>query len=149
MTQIAAPGEGRPFSVGADRILVKVEADRTGDALSMVEYESAPGVPGPPLHVHRVFHEIWYILEGEVEFRVEDRTVRAGVGTVLHVPPGAAHTFTNVGAGQARWIGIFSPGRYVRLVEEVGKAFSDTPGPPDEAKLLKAGADWDMEIVEP
>lgn len=148
MTHVSEAGAGRHFSIGADQVLVKVEGDETADALTVIEYECAPGMPGPPLHVHRVVHEIWYILEGDVEFRVEDRTARAGAGTVLHVSPGTPHTFTNVGSATARWVGIFSPGRYVRLIEEIGKAFPDGGGPPDEAKIAAAGAAWDMEVVE-
>lgn len=148
MTHVADPGQGRRFSIGGDLVSVKVEGDATGDALSMIEYECPPGMPGPPLHVHRIVHEIWFILEGTVEFRVDHRTVRAGRGTTLHVSPGTAHSFTNVGEGTARWIGIFSPGRYVRLVEEIGKAFPPGGGPPDGGKVLAAGREWDMEIVE-
>jgi mannose-6-phosphate isomerase-like protein (cupin superfamily) len=141
------PGEGRAFNVGPDRVTVKADADRTSDALSMIEYEAAPGVPGPPPHVHRVVHEVWYILEGAVEFYSGDRTLRAGPGSFLHVPPGVPHTFANVGDGPARWIGIFSPGRFSRLLEEIAKAFPAEPGPPDEAQILRAFADYDTEIV--
>ena len=89
------------------------------------------------------------MLAGEVEFTIGDRTVRAGAGAALHVPPGTVHTFANVGDVPAKWIGIFSPGRFVALIEEIGKAFPPGDGPPDEAKLMAAFSAYDTEVVEP
>jgi quercetin dioxygenase-like cupin family protein len=140
-------GEGRTFTVGPDKASVKVEAEGTGDAFSLVEYVAAPGVPGPPPHTHRVVSETFYILEGEVEFLAGDTVRTLARGAVAFVPPGVTHTFSNKGPKFARWIGIFSPGRYMALVEEVGKAFPAGGGPPDEAMLLKAFAEYDTEIV--
>jgi mannose-6-phosphate isomerase-like protein (cupin superfamily) len=141
------PGEGRTFPVGADRATAKVEADATGDAFALAEYEAAPGVPGPPLHVHRIITETFYILDGEVEFRSGGKTQKLGRGSLAFVPPGVEHTFANNGGAVARWIGIFTPGRYIALIEEIGKAFPAGGGAPDEAVLMKAFADWDTEVV--
>ena len=150
MTQGAifhGPGEGRSFSVGADSASAKVEPDATSDAFSLVEYSAAPGVPGPPLHVHRVVSETFYVLDGEVEFRAEGKSRKLVRGSVAFVPPGVVHTFSNVGDGVARWVGIFSPGRFVRIIEAIGEAFPAEGGPPDEAKLMSAFAEWDTEVV--
>lgn len=141
------PGEGRGFSVGADRATAKIEAVETGDAFSLAEYEAASDVPGPPLHVHRVITEVFYILEGEVEFRADGETKTLGPGAVAFVPPGTPHTFANVSGKPAKWVGIFSPGRFIGVIEAIGGAFPPEGGPPDEAKIMQAFADWDTEIV--
>jgi quercetin dioxygenase-like cupin family protein len=140
------PGDGRSFSVGADRALVKVEADATGDAFSLIEYEAAPGVPGPPPHVHRIVSETFYVLEGEVDFLAAGKKKKLVRGSVAFVLPGVPHTFANVGSTPARWVGIFSPGRYVDLVEGIGKLLPPD-GPPEEQKIVALGAEYDTEIV--
>jgi quercetin dioxygenase-like cupin family protein len=144
---LLGPGDGRSFSVGFDRVTVRIEAAATQDAFSLVEYEAAPGIPGPPLHIHRVVQETFFILDGEVEFRAAGRKEVLTRGAVAFVPPGIPHTFANVGAGPARWVGIFAPGRYVAILEELGRAFPGGGGPPDEAKLMAAFAANDVEIV--
>ena len=61
------------------------------------------------LHVHRVQEETFYVLEGECEWRVGDRVVRATPGTFLFVPPGVAHDIANVSAAPARVLMTVSP----------------------------------------
>jgi mannose-6-phosphate isomerase-like protein (cupin superfamily) len=141
------PGEGRAFTVGADRAWAKVEAAETGDAFALAEYEAAPGMPGPPLHVHRVITETFYILEGMVEFRAAGETKTLGAGAIAFVPPGTPHTFANISGKPARWVGIFAPGRYIGLIEAIGAAFPQGGGPPDEAAMGIAFEEWDTEIV--
>jgi hypothetical protein len=48
--------------------------------------------------------------------------------------------------GAARWIGIFAPGRYEQLVEELG-AILPHNAPPDETAVTALFAKWDTEIV--
>jgi mannose-6-phosphate isomerase-like protein (cupin superfamily) len=145
--KLLEPGEGRTFTVGFDRVWAKVEAAETGDAFSLIDYEAAPGVPGPPLHVHRVITETFYITAGEVEFRTGTDKSTLGRGAVAFVPPGTPHTFANVSGKPARWVGIFAPGRFIGLVEAIGAALPADGGPPDETAMTKAFADWDTEIV--
>jgi len=141
------PGEGRDFTVGLDNAQAKIEAAATGDSFSLIEYEASAGAPGPPLHVHRVVSELFYMLDGEVEFRADGRTQRLGKGSVAFIPPGIPHTFSNVGSGVAKWVGIFSPGRYMALVEGIGKALPADGGPPDGEKMAALFAEWDTEVV--
>ncbi|HET7411822.1 MAG TPA: cupin domain-containing protein, partial [Pararhizobium sp.] len=42
-------------------------------------------------HVHRVQEETFYVLEGECEWYVGDKTIRATPGTYLFIPPGVPH----------------------------------------------------------
>ena len=138
-------GEGHKFQIGGDEITLKAARINAADAFSLIEYVGAPQ-PGPPPHVHRAFDELWYILEGEVDMTVGGRVLRAQAGSVYVVPRGTAHTFQVVGPSRARWIGIFSPGRYVELLEELGKIVP-RDGPPDPAQIAKLFAKYDTEIV--
>src|SRR5947208_15755674 len=116
------PAEGREFTVGADVVSAKVEQAATGDAFALIEYTAAPGVPGPPLHVHRATSETFFLLGGKVEFGAGGETRRLVSGAVAFVPPGVPHTFVNASNGVAKWVGIFSPGHAMALVEAIGEA---------------------------
>lgn len=141
-----APGGGAAFRAGPDRFTVKGTARERSAAFSVVEYTGAPHVPGPPRHVHRTFDEGWYLLEGAVEFTTPTGPIRAAPGAYLFVPRGVAHTFRVVGDGPARWIGIFSPGRYVGLIEELGQVLPEA-GPPNPKKLTALFHRYDTDFV--
>lgn len=136
-------GEGEAFRIAGDRFLRKGSAS---EGFSVIEYEGAPGVPGPPRHLHREFEEAWYILEGEVEFTAGSAVSIVRPGAYVHVPRGVPHTFRVTSTAPARWIGIFSPGRYVRLLEELGPLLPDR-GPPDMAAIERLFARYDTALV--
>lgn len=140
---VVAPGGGRQVRIGADLLTYKGASEQ--DLFSLVEYEAAAGVPGPPPHLHRSFEEAFYVLEGEVDFTMDGRTIRLTCGSFVAVPRGAVHTFATVG-GPARWVGIFAPGRYEKLVEELG-ALLPAEGPPDAAAIATLFQRYDTETV--
>lgn len=49
----------------------KVRGTQTDGALTAFENVIAPG-DGPPLHVHANDDEAWYVLDGELRFRLDD-----------------------------------------------------------------------------
>lgn len=53
-------------------------------------------------HVHRVQDETFYVLDGECEWHVGERMVRATPGTYLFIPPEVPHNITNVSEKPAR-----------------------------------------------
>ena len=144
---ILEPGEGRKISVGADRATIKAEGGFTNDALAVIEYTAAPGVPGPPPHVHTDgLHELWYVLEGELEFLHGDTTTTASAGSFVHVPPGSVHTFANTSDVPARFIGIFSPGKGLVMLEELGGVLPEDGSPPDMDAVMRVFATHGVEV---
>jgi len=140
------PGQGTEHRIGPDRFVTKGAASDRSEAFSVIEYEARPGVPGPPPHVHRTWEEAWYILEGKVAFVADGVTAEAGPGAYLLVPRGVPHTFEVRGRRLARWVGIFSPGRFVGLVEELG-AILPLSGPPDGKSIQRVFAKYDTEFA--
>lgn len=47
-----------------------------------------------------------------------------------------------------RWLGILAPGRYLRMLEDLG-AIMPSDGPPDVTKVLELFARYDTEVVAP
>lgn len=136
--------EGIRWRLGPDEFVAK--ATSLDDHFSVIVYESAPHVPGPPLHVHHSNEEFFYILEGKVEFSLDGSTCLLGPGASVLVPKGKVHTFANTGGTPARWVGVFAPGRYQGLIEELG-AVMPVDGPPDPAAVAAVFARWDTEIA--
>jgi quercetin dioxygenase-like cupin family protein len=106
------PGEGEPLRVGADHVLVRLRGEATGDAFSLVEYQLAPG-EGPGQHVHEHCAETYYVLEGEVVFRLGPERHVLTPHALLHVPPGVVHGFRNESDALVRLLWLFSPGHHL------------------------------------
>ena len=113
-----------------------------------------PGA-GSPSHVHHREDESFYVLEGEYEFLVEGRTIRAGAGFLLYVPKGTLHAHRNVGEGVGRMLVTQTPGGlYERFFEEVGKAVDGEAGPPvfedeaDAGRVAEIASGYGIEIPQ-
>ena len=72
--------------------------------------ETTPPQGGPPPHIHHLEDELIYVLEGEVELLVGERTIRETAGASAYAPRGILHTFKNVGTSPSRVLVVFTPG---------------------------------------
>ena len=122
-----APGEGESVWLVGDLIEVKLSAEDTGGAYSMIDETSPPG-GGPPPHLHRDEDEAFCVLEGEVEFLLGEGTIPAGTGTCVHIPKGTLRTFKNVGTSPSRVLGVLTPGGFERFSSK--RANPRRRGPP-------------------
>jgi quercetin dioxygenase-like cupin family protein len=69
-----------------------VRAQDTDGRFAMVEHRARPGSEPPP-HVHLWEHEIFYVLQGKIEFHCEDQVKSVGPGETIFLPKGKAHAF--------------------------------------------------------
>ena len=107
--QVFGPGQGRVIPLpGATMVFKALSGRESGDCV-VGEFTAEAGFAGPRPHAHRRHEELFYVLEGEFDFFLGDRTVRLGPGSFINVPPGVMHDFRNPGALPARWLGIVSP----------------------------------------
>lgn len=60
------------------------------------------------LHVHHADDEAWYVLEGTLTFRFEDREIKAPSGTTVFVPAGVPHSYFEA-EGPTRYLIILTP----------------------------------------
>jgi mannose-6-phosphate isomerase-like protein (cupin superfamily) len=82
-------GTGELLRFGEVEVLVRTTAASTGGAFSLFE-EKEP--VDTPLHVHEHEDEAFYVLEGEHEFQVGERTHRVGPGGMVFAPRGLPHS---------------------------------------------------------
>lgn len=88
--RILSPGAGRSFDWMNDNMFVKLTSEDTGGLCTVIEDNIKPGfLLG--LHLHRHHTEIFYILEGEIEFTVGDQHLLATPGTTIYIPPNTPH----------------------------------------------------------
>jgi quercetin dioxygenase-like cupin family protein len=63
------------------------------EQIAIAEVRSRPYCDDiPPPHVHPHHADVTYVIEGELELRLEDRVLRIGPDTWALIPPGVAHT---------------------------------------------------------
>ncbi len=90
---VRVPGEGRTIALGdAGIVTLKATGADTDGTVSAYEFAVPPQTAGPPVHLHRNWHETFYVLAGEMTFLIDgERRDRAGRNAHLHPLWGAAH----------------------------------------------------------
>jgi quercetin dioxygenase-like cupin family protein len=113
---IFLPGEGRSYDWSKDRMCVKSSRDLSEGRLTLVEDTLKAGF-SLARHHHKKMIEIFYILEGTVDFVFDDEKLVATPGTTINVPPDIWHEVKSVEG--AKLLTIFSPGGFDNYLEEL------------------------------
>lgn len=132
-----------------------------GESSYAVFEERVPPLGGPPPHTHPD-EEVFYILEGEFEFILNDIHKPFSVlpGSVVHVPSNALHTFKNIGGTQGKMVVILTPGNLLHYFREIGTQIHSTEELPeldkvpdlgkiDIAKALECAGNHDINFILP
>ena len=147
------PGEGdHRWQLGM-LLTFKALGPDTGGRLWALEGR-APFGAAPPLHVHTIEDELWFILEGRIELTAGDTVHELGPGGFAYVPRGAAHTF-RVTSQEARWFGLGTPagldGWFYEASEPATSPTLPPPpdGPPDIEALIASLQRYGTETLGP
>jgi hypothetical protein len=102
--------------------LVQIRASvlEGSDGISLLEHR-ARFHDSAPLHIHHTEDEIFWILEGEVRFRLEGKERHVEAGDCLLAPKGKAHTYCVESARGARWLTVTGNGDFERFVRAVSR----------------------------
>ena len=114
--ELVLPGQGKSYDWAQDHIHVKATCDLSDGRVTLVEDRLKPGFV-LARHYHKKMIEIFYVLEGSVQFTFDDETVIAAPGTTLSVPPELWHEVRSPEG--ARLLTIFSPGGFDQYLEEL------------------------------
>ncbi|MEI2688882.1 MAG: cupin domain-containing protein [Anaerolineae bacterium] len=101
-----------------DEIMLRVTG---GGNVQVIEYHSTDR-EGPPPHYHP-WHEIEFVVEGEVEFYVNGQWTRGGPGTVQMLPAGAAHS-VRVPQGKAKLLYVTIGAPYDGFARELSAPYA-------------------------
>jgi mannose-6-phosphate isomerase-like protein (cupin superfamily) len=121
-------GQGDSVSLRGTEVTFKVGSDHA-DGVSCTEWVTAPGFD-TGLHVHERLEETWYILDGQLEFRLGEETFDAPAGACVFVPPHVPHAFANRGQAPAKFLLMMSPSTHDRYFIELAEILGRS-GPPD------------------
>ena len=131
-----------------------VGADETGGRLWAAVVTQPPG-SATPLHVHTREAEAWFLLEGELTYRVGEQTVQMRAGDFIYLPRDVPHAFRTNGTGPARILVLAVPGSLAGLYDEVGRPAAERALPDggvpaeDVARWLEVGPRFGIRVVGP
>ena len=118
-----------PIYIPPNSIGWKVQSEDTLGACSYGEFIVQPGA-GPIPHRHSREDESFYIIDGQLEFRIGERGERlivAAPGSFVFGPRGIPHTLKNEGTTPARVLVIISPAGLERFFAEREALQKDLP----------------------
>lgn len=92
---------------------VLLRSEETGGQVSVTEIVVPPHSPGPPLHTH-AFDEAFYVLEGELTFKIADTLMTKTSGEISFAPRDVAHTLANLSDTPARYALVCTPAGFER-----------------------------------
>ena len=111
-------GGGTSYEWSADHTFVQVSAGDTSGAYTLMEDNLKPGF-SLGLHRHDVHAETFYVLEGPIDFYVNDEWISADAGTCIHVPPGAPHACRLPAGSTGRMLMIYQPAGFDGYLAEL------------------------------
>jgi len=117
--QIVLPGTARTIDFPGSVTTVLLEGHATQGDVAVVEFLVAPRSFGAPPHVHHDEDEYFYVLEGEIRFLDEGKTVVAPAGTFAAMTRGHLHAFWNASDRPARLLMAVAPGEFATFFDEV------------------------------
>ena len=140
-------GVGKTVSLQGNQ-LTFVHPD-PADAYSLIDWITPLGLPSPPLHIHRVTDEAFYVLEGTFGFQADEETIEGSAGAFVFIARGRKHTFWNQGSVPARVLIVLSPSGFERYFEELAEGLAVVGERPEEAMSLRKALSqrYDIEVV--
>lgn len=104
---------------GINLLTVIAYASETNGAFSLVKNVMRKGFE-PPLHVHTREDESNFILKGEIQFTVGDKTIHAKAGDYIHLPKNVPHTFKLL-TDTAETLLVITPGGFEEMFVECSR----------------------------
>jgi quercetin dioxygenase-like cupin family protein len=117
-------GGGRSYAMPAMQADFKIDAE-SGGRYSISEWLLEPGCPGVGPHNHEANDDIFYVLEGTIEFLIGADWHRAEKGAFLRVPAGVTHDYRNTSEQPARLLNIYIPGDFESAMPAIVKWFQE------------------------
>ena len=122
-------GTGKTYSAVGDKYTMLATGAQTGGAYCLADATVPPG-GGPPPHYHTREEESFYVLEGEITFTVDGRTVIGTPGTFVQIPRETPHAFKNNTSAPARMLIQCCPAGFDQFMAEFATELPSPDSPP-------------------
>ena len=84
--------KNQPFDFHGSQFTIKVLSSESNDQYTVLDVLRAPNI-GPAEHQHPAGPETFSVLDGDYEFFLNGKSIKAKAGDVICVPTGASHRF--------------------------------------------------------
>jgi len=113
--------EGKGLSVVGDTYRILISGEQTNNSYAVIDMIIPPkGGPGP--HSHKDIQEMFYVVEGEIEFKTENGKYIAKQGSFVNIPLGGnVHSFKNKRDKNAHLLCTVIPAGLDSFFKEIGK----------------------------
>ncbi len=119
--------QGTTLAVAGGNYRIIISGAETNGAYAVVEMLVPPG-GGPPPHSHPQTQEMFYLIEGELEFKTEAGKTLLQPGGFVNIPfGGAVHCFRNISDSYAKMLCTVVPAGLEEVFSAIG-----TPAQPGE-----------------
>jgi uncharacterized cupin superfamily protein len=118
--RVIPPGDGDAITFPFGQPRIKVGRGDGLDQVGLIESELPPGGGFQLPHRHDDLDETFYVLDGAIDYLLDDTWIRAEAGTTVFVPAGVVHAFRNSTDRTARQIVVGTP-EAIELVKELGR----------------------------
>lgn len=135
-------GDGEKREIGRETAIEFLGCTDGGE-LSATVARVGPGMETVPPHYHRNHDEAIFVLGGELEMRLGERTVSARAGGLALIPAGVVHAFRNAGSEPATFLELYSPGGFERFLRDLADGLN-WERPADPALLEEIAARHDV-----
>lgn len=101
--------EGDSYMVGPKgdaEVKFKLHKEDTDNAYEVITEDHPAGFKSEP-HIHPTGSETFYIIKGQYEYRIGNKTGTVGPGAIIHVPTNTVHVIHSLNEG--RVLMVYSP----------------------------------------
>lgn len=128
---VIGPTDGEAIQLGPIRMRILEDGRTTGHRIGVGEITLAPHSDGPPQHRHAQHDEGFYVVSGTARFTVGETDYEASAGTLVMIPPGAPHTFSNPSDEPTVLLNTFTPDLYVQYFRDLRDLVANDKFTPD------------------
>ncbi len=146
--RVIRPGDGEPVLSGSIGLRIIEDGSPTGHRLGLVESTLQPGPARPPQHVHHEHDEVFLLTACKLRFTSGTESVDVDAGSVVVIPIGVPHTFSNPFQGTAVFIGTMTPDPYIQYFRDIGQLPVGHAGVPDTRDIARTMTRYATEVVQ-
>lgn len=124
---------------------LKISSKDTDGDLAVFEQNGFTPKGGPPLHIHPLQDEFFYIIDGEYLFQVGDDKYQMKAGDTIFLPRNVQHAFVQLTEKGKVIVSYVPAGK----MEDFFKTTDSWTSPPTLKEIEKVFEDHDMKVVGP
>jgi quercetin dioxygenase-like cupin family protein len=126
-------GQGQSLSIVGDSYRILISGEQTDGSYAVIDMLIPPG-GGPGPHAHKNFQEMFYVADGEIEFKMKEGKYIAKKGSFVNIPlGGAVHCFKNTTDKIAHLLCTVVPAGLDSFFQEIGKPIESGTFSPAQA----------------